>query len=207
MNFIKKIFLAFIIGCSALFYAQKTDAKAKNILEAVSNNYKSKKSIYFKFIYSTGSGKSAKNQTGIFYASKNKYKFKVMGNEQIFDGKKIYNINEEEQEITIAKASANDVFLSPIGYLDSYKKGYNTSYIGKKNQQDIIKLIPTQNNGIKQVLLYINSNKKQIEKIEQYGKNSLVSIIISQYKENPNIQESIFSFNKNLYKNYLITEL
>lgn len=207
MNIVKKVLFIFSISFSIVISAQKTEAKAKSILEAVSGYYKTKKAIYFKFIYSTGKGKSLKNQTGVFYASKDKYKFKVMGNEQIFDGKKIYNINAEEQEITIAKPSSNDVFLSPIGYLDSYKKGYIASYVGKKNYWDIIKLTPMQDTSIKQVLLYINSNKKQIEKVEQYGKNSFISITISQYKENLNIQDSMFSFDKNLYKNYLITEL
>lgn len=208
MKLFKKIILGISIGVAGWLSAQKVDTKAKNLLDAVTTNYQSKNSVYFKFTYSTGSGKSAKNQTGIFYASKDKYRFKVMETEQIFDGKKIYSINEEDQEVTIAKPNGSEQLFSPTSYLQSYKKGYNITSLGKKNQQEIVKLTPIKNNGIKQVLLYINSAKKQIEKVEQYSTNNAVtSIIISQYKENPSITADKFTFNKNQYKNYLITEL
>ena len=131
-----------------------------------------------------------------------------MGSEQIFDGNKIYSINEEEQEVTISKSNGGENVLSPMSYLEAYKKNYNIIYVGKKNNQDIIKLTPIKNNKIKQVLLYINFTKKQIEKVEQYtANNAKTSIIISQYKENISVSSSVFSLNKNQYKNYFITEL
>lgn len=204
MNIIKKILLLFITGAFVIVSAQKVDNKAKNILDAVSAHYKSKNAIYFKFIYAT----AGKNEMGDFYASKDKYRLKIMGSEQIFDGNKIYNINEEEQEVTISKSNGGENVLSPMSYLEAYKKNYNIIYVSKKNNQDIIKLTPIKNNKIKQVLLYINFTKKQIEKVEQYtANNTKTSIIISQYKENIAVSSSVFSFNKNQYKNYFITEL
>lgn len=207
MNFINKIILIIAVGIINLTHAQKIDNKAKGILDAVSANYKSKNTLYFKFSYGTGSGKISKNQTGSFYASKDKYKLKIMGNEQIFDGNKTYSINEDEQEITIAKQNSKET-LSPINYIDSYKKGYNIHYIGKNKNLDIIKLTPTKNNGIKEVFLYVNTSKNNVEKIEQYSTDKhITTITITEYKENPKVDSKIFTFNKNLYKNYLITEL
>ena len=204
MNIIKKILLLFITGVFVIVSAQKVDNKAKNILDAVSAHYKSKNAIYFKFIYAT----AGKNEMGDFYASKDKYRLKIMGSEQIFDGNKIYSINEEEQEVTISKTNNGENMLSPMNYLELYKKNYNIIYVSKKNNQDIIKLTPIKSNKIKQVLLYINFAKKQIEKVEQYAANNAkTSITISQYKENIAVSSSVFSFNKNQYKNYLITEL
>lgn len=207
MNFINKIILITTVGIINLTHAQKIDNKAKGILDAVSANYKSKNTLFFKFSYGTGSGKISKNQTGSFYASKDKYKLKIMGNEQIFDGNKTYSINEDEQEITIAKQNSKET-LSPINYIDSYKKGYNIYYIGKNKNLDIIKLTPTKNNGIKEVFLYVNTSKNNVEKIEQYSTDKhITTITITEYKENPKVDSKIFTFNKNLYKNYLITEL
>lgn len=207
MNFINKIILITAVGIINLIHAQKIDNKAKGILDAVSANYKSKNTLYFKFSYGTGSGKISKNQTGSFYASKDKYKLKIMGNEQIFDGNKTYSINEDEQEITIAKQNSKET-LSPINYIDSYKKGYNIYYIGKNKNLDIIKLTPTKNNGIKEVFLYVNTSKNNVEKIEQHSTDKqITTITITEYKENPKVDSKIFTFNKNLYKNYLITEL
>ena len=207
MNFINKIILIIAVGIINLAHTQKIDNKAKGILDAVSANYKSKNTLFFKFSYGTGSGKIGKNQTGSFYASKDKYKLKIMGNEQIFDGNKTYSINEDEQEITIAKQNSKET-LSPINYIDSYKKGYNIHYIGKNKNLDIIKLTPTKNNGIKEVFLYINTSKNNVEKIEQHSTDKhITTITITEYKENPKVDSKIFTFNKNLYKNYLITEL
>ena len=207
MNFINKIILITAVGIINLIHAQNIDNKAKGILDAVSANYKSKNTLYFKFSYGMGSGKISKNQTGSFYASKDKYKLKIMGNEQIFDGIKTYSINEDEQEITIAKQNSKET-LSPINYIDSYKKGYNIYYIGKNKNLDIIKLTPTKNNGIKEVFLYVNTSKNNVEKIEQHSTDKhITTITITEYKENPKVDSKIFTFNKNLYKNYLITEL
>ena len=207
MNFINKIILITAVGIINLIHAQKIDNKAKGILDAVSANYKSKNTLFFKFSYGTGSGKISKNQTGSFYASKDKYKLKIMGNEQIFDGIKTYSINEDEQEITIAKQNSKET-LSPVNYIDSYKKGYNIYYIGKNKNLDIIKLTPTKNNGIKEVFLYVNTSKNNVEKIEQHSTDKqITTITITEYKENPKVDSKIFTFNKNLYKNYLITEL
>ena len=204
MSIIKKTLFVFVTGVFTMVFAQKVDSNAKNILDVVSAHYKSKNAIYFKLIYAT----VGKNEMGEFYASKDKYRLKIMGSEQIFDGNKIYSINEEEQEVTVSKSNGGENVLSPMSYLEAYKKNYNIIYVSKKNNQDIIKLTPIKNNKMKQVLLYINFAKKQIEKVEQYTvNNAKTSIIISQYKENIAVSSSVFSFNKNQYKNYLITEL
>ncbi len=209
MNFLNKILLGtLVVGSFTFSFAQKIDAKAKTILDAVSANYKAKKNTYFKFTYGTGSGKISKTETGIFYSTPSQYKLNIMGNEQIFDGKKVYNISKEDQEVTIAKPNGSEKALSPINYIDEYKNGYTVTYSGKSGALDKITLVPVKNNGIKNVVLYINMPKKQIAKIAQTStENDLAVITVTQYKENQSISSSTFSFDKNKYKNYLITEL
>lgn len=209
MKFSHKIFTAtLLIGSFAFFEAQKIDSKAKTILESVSANYKAKKNTFFKFTYATGKGKVTKTETGIFYSTPSQYKLNIMGNEQIFDGKKVYNISKEDQEVTIAKPNGTEKTLSPVNYLDEYKNGYTVTYSGKSGTLDKITLVPVKNNGIRNVVLFINSSKKQISKITQNStENEWAVITITSYKENQNLSASTFSFDKNKYKNYLITEL
>ena len=131
-----------------------------------------------------------------------------MGNEQIFDGKKVYNISKEDQEVTIAQPNGSEKALSPINYLDEYKTGYTVTYAGKSGGLDLIKMVPAKDNGVKSVVLYINTPKKQIAKIVQTSSgNDLAVITVNQYKENQSLSASTFSFDKNKYRNYLITEL
>lgn len=209
MKFLNKILLGtLVVGTFTFSFAQKIDAKAKTILETVSANYKAKKNTYFKFTFGTGSGKVTKTETGIFYSTPSQYKLNIMGNEQIFDGKKVYNISKEDQEVTIAKPNGSEKALSPINYIDEYKNGYTVTYSGKNGALDKITLVPVKDNGIKTVVLFVNTPKKQISKIIQTSTdNELAVITVSQYKENQTLSASTFSFDKNKYKNYLITEL
>ncbi len=202
-----------VAATTASFSAQKIDAKAKTILDAVATNYKSKDNVYFKFVYGTGTGKKVtKTEPGIFYAAKDLYKLKIMGTEQIFDGNKIYNISEEDQEITVAKPTGNEQMFSPLNYIEQYKKGYNVKYVGKLTvngvYSDYIKMTPVKNNGIKEVNLFINAAKKQIVKIEQFSNDNAVSVIaINDYRENQKLNPTMFTFDKDQYKNYFVTEL
>ena len=214
ITILKKISLGLlVVATTASFSAQKIDAKAKSILDAVATNYKSKDNVYFKFVYGTGTGKKVtKTEPGIFYSAKDQYKLKIMGTEQIFDGNKIYNISEEDQEVTVAKPTGSEQMFSPLSYIEQYKKGYNVKYIGKIKvngvNSDYIKLTPVKNTGIKEVNLFVNPAKKQLVKIEQFSNDNAVSVIaISNYLENQKLSSTMFTFDKNQYKDYFVTEL
>ena len=199
-------------GFSLLVSSQTIDNKSKTILDDITKSYKSKKNSYFKFSYTTGSKSDTQSQTGIFYSDNNRYKLKIMDVEQIFDGNKVYNISEEDKEITIAKPNENQTHFSPLSYLDSYKKDYNVTYSGKKTISgipvDIITMKPVKANGLKRVTLYVNTPQKKLIKLEQISTNNDLAVIsINNYKENQTLSPSIFSFDKTKYQNYLITEL
>lgn len=202
-----------VVGSIGFVQAQKIDAKAKKILDDITANYNSKKNSYFKFAFGSGmNGTISKTEPGIYYSSGDKYKLKIMETEQIFDGNKIYNINTEDMEVTVAKPNANSTMFSPINYLTSYRKDYNVAYSGKKTvdgvSADLIKLTPVKANGLKYIYLYVDSDKKQMLKLEQYGNNKDISVIaIKEYKENQQLDPNMFVFDKTKFKNYLVTEL
>ncbi|WP_144281630.1 LolA family protein [Chryseobacterium echinoideorum] len=211
---ISKIVLGtLVVGSIGFVQAQKIDAKAKKILDDITANYNAKKNSYFKFAFGSGTnGKISKTEPGIYYSAGNKYKLKIMETEQIFDGSKIYNINEEDKEVTVAKPNENSAMFSPINYLTSYRKDYNVMYSGKKTvdgvSADLIKLTPVKANGLKYIYLYVDSARKQMLKLEQFGNNKDISVIsIKEYKENQQLDPNMFVFDKNKFKNYLVTEL
>lgn len=211
---ISKIVLgSLIVGSIGFAQAQKIDAKAKKILDDITANYNSKKNSYFKFAFGSGTnGTVSKTEPGIYYSAGNKYKLKIMETEQIFDGSKIYNINDEDKEVTVAKPNENSAMFSPINYLTSYRKDYNVIYSGKKTvdgvNADLIKLTPVKANGLKHIYLYVDAARKQMLKLEQFGTNKDISVIsIKEYKENQQLDPNMFVFDKNKFKNYLVTEL
>lgn len=202
-----------VVGSIGFVQAQKIDAKAKKILDDITANYNSKKNSYFKFAFGSGmNGAISKTEPGIYYSAGDKYKLKIMETEQIFDGNKIYNINTEDMEVTVAKPNANSTMFSPINYLTTYRKDYNVVYSGKKTidgvNADLIKLTPVKANGLKYIYLYVDSAKKQMLKLEQHGNNKDISVIaIKEYKENQQLDPNMFVFDKAKFKNYLVTEL
>lgn len=214
MSFYKNILiLALSGGMAAGLAAQKSDAKSRSILDAVAANYKSNENTYFKFLYGSGHGKVTKTETGIFYTTPSQYKLKIMGTEQIFDGNKVYSISAEDQEVTVAKPSGAEQMLSPVIYLNSYKRDYNTSYLGKRTVNgvyaDLVRLQPVKNGtGVREVYLFINTPKKQLVKIEQfYDNNDVATIAVKDYKANQKLSPGMFTFSKSDYPNYVITEL
>ena len=135
-----------------------------------------------------------------------------MGTEQIFDGNKIYNISEEDMEVTIAKPNGSDAMFSPINYLTSYRKDFNVEYVKKIKvngvNTDLIKLTPVKKTGLDYVYLFIDSATNKMVKMEQHGINKDVSVIaVKEYKENQTLSGDMFTFDKSKYKNYIITEL
>jgi len=208
-KYFKKSFSAIaVLGLNLMIFGQTIDSKSKTILDDITKSYKSKKNSYFKFSYTAGGS----TQTGIFYSDNSRYKLKIMGTEQIFDGSKVYSISDEDKEVTIAKPNENQVAFSPLSYLDSYKKDYNVTYSGKKSISgipvDIIKMTPVKANGLKSVTLYINTPQKKLIKLEQVSSNNDLAVItINNYKENQTLSPSVFAFDKSKYQNYLVTEL
>ncbi|AZA50355.1 outer membrane lipoprotein carrier protein LolA [Chryseobacterium carnipullorum] len=213
-NIISKVIVgSLVVGTVGFVQAQKIDAKAKKILDDITANYNSKKNSYFKFSFGTGlNGQVNKTEPGIYYSAGDKYKLKIMDTEQIFDGNKIYNINADDMEVTVAKPNGSSSMFSPINYLTTYRNDYNVTYNGKKNvngvNADFIKLTPVKSNGIQYVYIFVDSVKKQIVKLEQHGNNKDVAVIaIKEYKENQTLDPNMFVFDKNKFKNYIITEL
>ena len=211
-NYLRPLLTLTILGASFSAHSQTIDSKSQKILDEITRNYKSKKNSYFKFSYTSGSGKNLRSQTGIFYSDNTRYKLKIMGTEQIFDGNKLYNINDEDKEVTISKPNDEQIHFSPLSYLDSYKKEYDVTYSGKKTMSgipvDVIKMVPVKNNGLKNVTLYVNTPQKKLIKLEQITTSNEVAVIgISDYKENQKLSANLFTFDKSKYQNYLITEI
>ena len=211
-NYLRPLLTLTILGASFAAHSQTIDSKSQKILDEITRNYKSKKNSYFKFSYTSGSGKNLRSQTGIFYSDNTRYKLKIMGTEQIFDGNKLYNINDEDKEVTISKPNDEQIHFSPLSYLDSYKKEYDVTYSGKKTMSgipvDVIKMVPVKNNGLKNVTLYVNTPQKKLIKLEQITTTNEVAVIgISDYKENQKLSPTLFTFDKSKYQNYLITEI
>ena len=208
----KKIVFVFFLIIINKVYTQSSE-DAKKLLDDVSTKISSFKSISFDFTYSLNNKEEQIKQetNGSVTVSGDNYKLNYLGLVQIFDGKNIYTIIPENEEITISKADReNDIGINPSKLLTFYKSGYNYFMDIKQKHLDksiqFIKLVPyDKNSDLNYLLLGIDINTKDIFRLIEIGKNkTITTLTINNQKTNMILEKSFFSINLDDYPNYYI---
>lgn len=203
----KKFFLFSMVLFAS--FAQAQTNKAKNLLDEVYNKVISYKNIYIDFRYSLENSKeNIKQETrGNVTISGDKYNLNYMGITKMFDGKKIYTIVAENEEVTIESADSKDNnMIMPSQMLTFYKKDYTYKWDieqkvkGRKIQYVELKPV-TASSDVKQILLGIDITTKHIYNLIQIGKNDTrTTIVINEFKTNQPLSGSEFKFDEAKYK-------
>lgn len=203
----RKIILLITVLISTTGMAQNT-AKAKTLLDEVYNKVKSYNNIYVDFKYSLQNNEAKINQEtrGDVTMQADKYLFNYLGSQQIFDGKKVYTIVPENEEVTIENKSDDSNTITPSKMLTFYKTGHSYAWDimqtieGRKIQ--FVKLIPMDTNSeIKTILLGVDAETKHIYKLIETGKNGTkTTITVNSFKTNQPLSKSLFTFDEAKYK-------
>lgn len=208
----KKITFVFFLLIINKVYSQSSE-DAKKLLDDVSTKISSFESISFDFTYSLNNKEEQIKQetNGNVTVSGDNYKLNYLGLIQLFDGKKIYTIIPENEEITITKAdNENDIGINPSKLLTFYKSGYNYFMDIKQKHLDrsiqFIKLVPyDKNSDLNYLLLGIDIKTKDIFRLIEIGKNeTITTLTINNQKTNMILDKSFFSINLDDYPNYYI---
>ena len=213
-NFIKCTFYIFILFLSVFTNAQ--DKKAKILLDEVTAKVKSHNNIVLDFKYTISNSKENLNQEskGSVTMKGNQYVLNLMGVTKLFDGKNIYTINSEDEEISIAKFNEkDDKSFTPSKMLTFFNVGFRYSLDviqnvkGRKIQN--IKLTPLNPKDLmKDVMMGVDTETKNIYNIIQNAKNGTkTSIFINSYKTNQPLSKNQFIFVESKYPQYYINKL
>lgn len=191
----------------------QTSVEARKLLELASNQMESYNNIEFEFSYVLNNRSEQINQesSGQVTVANEKYKLNFLDAIQLFDGKALYTIVPENEEITITQAEEYDNFgINPKEFLQFYKEGYDYHWdinqrVKGKNIQ-FVKLFPTQEDGeIQSLLVGIDIQQNHIYKLIEVGGNGTVTTLtIENMKVNSSLPESFFVFNETDYPNYYI---
>ena len=199
------------------FSIQAQDAvKAKGLLDEVSTKIKSYENIVIDFKYALNNPKENINQEskGSVTLKDNLYNLDFMGVTKIFDGKKVYTIVAEDEEVSITKFDEDDdSAVTPSKMLTFFNNGYKYSWDilqdikGRKIQY--IKLIPiSSKDQRKEILLGIDVQTKNIYNLIETGKNGTrTTLTVNSFKTNQPISNNIFTFTESKYPNYYINKL
>jgi len=210
----KYIILSLVLASSFLGFSQNSE-KAENYLNEVSTKVKTYKNISIDFKYSLKNEAENVSQTtkGDVVLKGDKYKLNMLGITRLYDGKKVYNVSPEDEEVTITEASEEDEgAITPSKMLTFYKEGYRYAWDKKlpiKGRQiQYIKLTPIDSNSdVKYILLGIDANTKNIYNlIETLNNGSVTTLTVNSFKTNQPLSESLFIFDKSKYSDYYFNE-
>ena len=208
----KNNILTWLFGVvTCCLYAQN-DTQAKNLLDEVKNQYNSYSSIDLTFEYKLNNRKEGIDQRteGTLIASGDQYELNVMGVNQIYDGKMLYTIIDENQEVMIQEGTDDEGSVSPKQLFDFYTTGYRFQWdilqniSGKKIRY--IKLIPTDpKSQVEYLLAGIDINRKQLYRLIEVGTNGTESTItINKFLVNQTLPDNSFVFDEMAYSDYYI---
>jgi len=183
------------------------------LLELASKQMESYDNIEFEFSYVLNNRMEQINQesSGQVTVANEKYKLSFLDAIQLFDGKALYTIVPENEEITVTQAEDEEDFgINPKELLQFYKEGYDYHWdisqkVKGKNIQ-FVKLIPTQDNvDIQSLLVGIDTQLNHIYKLIEVGDNGTVTTLtINNMRVDSSLPENFFVFNEADYPNYYI---
>ncbi|MEM7086846.1 MAG: outer membrane lipoprotein carrier protein LolA [Bacteroidota bacterium] len=211
----KKIIVVILAVCSiSLAHAQN----AKTLLNEVSTKVKGYNNIVIDFKWNLNNEKEGVNQDtrGNVSIQGDNYMLNMLGVTRMFDGKKIYTINPEDEEVTISDYSAeDDKEITPSKLLTFYEKGYTykmditQNVKGRKIQY--VKLIPIDSKAeIKDILLGIDVQTKHIYRLIQTDANGTkYTLTVNSFKTNQPLSKTLFTFDEEKYQKdgYYISRL
>tara|TARA_B110000305_G_C19385206_1_gene611839 strand:+ start:848 stop:1495 length:648 start_codon:yes stop_codon:yes gene_type:complete len=198
-----KIFLLLISVCS---FSWSQDV-SKALLKEVTDKLLAQENVSLQFNYNLYSAEANINQetSGKVQLKGKKYRFEYLGIIQLNDTKNTYTIVPENEEVSIVSNEDAESEMNPAKILSFYNEGYRFQWdiaqnVGNKKVQ-YIKLIPIDSNAdIAHILLGIDSQKKEVYKVIETGKNGTqTTITITKYETNTNSPPDLFSFDEKKY--------
>ena len=216
MKFLKINFLLFALISLSTTVAQTKDPKAKQLLSEVNEKVNSYDNIQisFKYVLENESENIRQETRGKVTLQGDKYVLDILGIQRIFDGKTLYTISSEDEEVTISNEySEEENTISPSQLFSFFESGFNykmdiiQNKMGRKIQY--IKLVPIDSESeIEQVLLGIDRITLHIYKLIEIGHNGTrTTLTVSAFKYNQILPENLFSFDPTKYSDYYINKL
>lgn len=193
-------FIIILLGFSNL----SAQEDAVKVLERVRENAFSLENVYYKFEISSKFENTILPISGEFYIKQGSYLIDTNEVDQIYDGERFYTIIHENKEIIISTENTSFFNFSPNQIFNYFLKGFD---LKKQNISDDFDLILAESKEDKIIYnLFINSNLsiERIEMIEKETGEEINRFLTLTYDYNLNLPLSLFKFDIQSYKDYII---
>jgi outer membrane lipoprotein-sorting protein len=191
------------------------DAKAKSILDGVSQKMNSYATIEIEFSYTLENKKTATKEVkkGTACMKGDKYWASFAGQTLISDGKTTWTYIKDNNEVQINTVDPNDESLNPTKLLTGYDKSFTPKFIKEEARSgktiQIIDLTPLKGRSFFKIRVEIDKVAKQIVNSIVYDKNGTTTYTYSVIKFTPNktIADTKFTFRTTDYPGVEVIDL
>src|SRR5665647_563991 len=210
------LFSILILVAGSLFAQQ--DAKAKEILDKLSQTSKSYKTVQidFSFTLENKSGSVTETNEGMVALKGKSYRLHMpaMGMEVFSNGVATWSYLTESNEVNISDNEADSgAALNPANLFTIYEKGFNYTYIGEENiggkASQVIDLFPTdKTKEFNKVRLYVDKAKSQILKAKTFNKDgNAYTLSLKNMKTDQNLTDDYFKFDVAKYPKVQVNDM
>lgn len=194
------------------------DAKAKSILDKVSENTRSFKTITADFSFSLQNkemGIDEKNEGSIKLKGQKYYVELPQAGAKIYsDGKVMWSYMKQGNQVTISEIdSESGDLVDPSSLFNIYEKGFKSKYIAEKTSNGKavhqIELYPdNSNHDVSKISIEIDKSSMMIHSAQLFGtEGNVYVIIVKKLNTNTEIADSEFVFNKAKYPDVEVIDL
>ena len=183
-------------------FSQENNKKAVQILDKMSNLYKSMISFSSTFEYSMVNLDENIEDSfqGKIIIKEEKYLLKIEGQEIINDGETIWTYIPELNEVNISTFEPDDQEISLNNVFDLYKDGFEQNYLSEDNKHHKIELYPEdESKSYYKILILINKVDFSMYNFSVFDKSNTKYVYkINEFKEEK-IDDSFFIFDSSKY--------
>ena len=201
-----KQFFAIIFSLASFgAVAQNNDPAAKSLLDKVSANFKSLKSVEanYSLTVTNRSGKTAGQKSGQLFLKGTKYKITENSMEILSDGKTQWRYEPDANEVTVSKVDNSGDGITPQKlFTNFYDKDFlyklnGTSKVNGKTLKEV-ELTPTdKRKSFFKVYVYVDEAQKMIVSSKIFeNSGNVYNYSMTNLKTNQPLADNIFIFDK-----------
>ena len=183
-------------------FSQENNKKAIQILDKMSNLYKSMTSFSSTFEYSMVNLDEDIEDSfqGKIIIKEEKYLLKIEGQEIINDGETVWTYIPELNEVNISTFEPDDQEISLNNVFDLYKEGFEYNYLSEDNKYHKIELYPEdESKSYYKILILIDKVDFSMYNFSVFDKSNTKYVYkINEFKEEK-IDDSFFIFDSSKY--------
>ena len=190
------------------------DRKATEILDQVIKETESHKTLEVEFLYKMVNIDAGidESKDGTLLVEGDKYRLNIAEQVVISDGKTMWTLLVEDEEVMINNVEEDDEAITPNNLLNSYQDNYKSKFLKEDRFQgrtvEIIELTPLKGKNYTKVEVSIDKAKKHILNFSIFDKNgSTYSYIINKYSPDVAVEENSFAFKQEDYPDFEIVDM